>query len=177
MKAKILLLAGMMMCVGVAMPQTTLAQDDEDEGPGTRVITVTTWNVPFGERGPFFQFFGDRILPSSQLNPNVINTRLMGHQWGSNASQIVLVNEYADMAAVAADCGQPCSDYFEANPAPEEGDEGYEEYQEGLEAFQKYYSHHSDEIFTTWMIAAKVEGELMGPVGIPDDEDEGDGDD
>lgn len=168
MKCRLVLLAGMMMCVGLTMPQTTFAQDDE--GPGTRLVTVTTWDIPFGERGPFFQFFRSRILPNSQLNPNIINTRLMLHQWGSNAAQMILVNEYADMEALAAGCGQPCSDYFEANPAPQEGDEGYEEFQEGLEAFQKYYSHHRDEIYTAPMIAAKVEGEVMGPVGIPDDE-------
>lgn len=171
MRCRILLLAGMMMGVGFAMPQTTLAQDDE--GPGSRLMTVTTWDVPYGDRSAFFQFFRNRILPSSQLNPNVINTRLLLHQWGSNADQIILVNEYADIEALAAGCGQPCDDYFEGNPPPEEGEEGYEEYQAGQEAFNKYYSHHTDEIYNVPMIAAKVEGELMGPVGIPD-QDEGD---
>lgn len=170
MKSRIFMLAGMMMWVGVAMPQTTIAQ--EDEGPGTRVITVTTWDVPYGERGAFWQFFRNRILPNSQLNPNVINSRLMLHQWGSNADQMILINEYADMEAVAAGCGQPCADYFEDNPPPQEGEEGYETYQAGQAAFNKYYSHHTDEIYTAPMIAAKVEGELMGPVGVPEDDED-----
>ena len=172
MRFQLLLLAGMGMLVGFAMPQDAIAQEDED--PPTRIVTVTTWDVPFGERGVFFDWFSERFLPSAQLNPNVLNLRVMTHRWGSNASQVVMVSEYESMETMTAGCGQPCEDYFDAHPAPEEGEEGYEEYQEGLEAFQKYYSHHKDEIFTAFMPVAKVEGELMGPIGGPDDEDEGD---
>lgn len=172
MKAKILVLAGMMMCVGFTMPQGALAQDDE--GPGTRVMTMTTWDVPYGEdRGVFFDWFQKWFLPNAQLNPNVLNLRVAGHQWGSNGDQIVMVSEYESMETLAAGCGEPCTDWNEANAAPEEGEEGYEEYQKGLELFQKYYSHHKDEIFTSWMVTAKVEGEVMGTIGGADDEEEG----
>ena len=169
MKSKILLVAGLGMLVGFAVPQQAVAQD----GPGNRLVTVTTWDVPFGQRGAFNSFFRDRFLVNTQLNPNVLNLRVMFHQWGSNADQIVMVAEYADLEGLAAGCGQPCTDWNEANPAPEEGEEGYEEFDEGLQAFLKYYSHHSDEIYGSPMGMAKVEGEVMGRVGpAPADDEE-----
>lgn len=157
----------------LAVPATLEAQ--EDEGPGNRVTTVTTFRVPFNDRPTVFPFLLERFLPQTQLNPNVINFRVMLHNWGANASDIVIAAEYADFTDIEADCGQPCDDYYDANPAPEEGEEGYEEFQKAQELFNKYYAHHRDEIYTSPMGLAKVEGELMGTVGGPDEEDEGDG--
>jgi hypothetical protein len=171
MKSRFLLVVGMGMLVGWSVPQQAVAQDDD--GPGTRIVSVTTFNVPFTVRGQVIPHMVARVLPATQLNPHVITSRLLFHNWGSDASQIVMVAEYASMADVDADCGQPCTDYFEANPAPEEGDEGYEAFDEARRLFLKYYSNHRDEIYVAPMGMAKVEGEMMGPVGGPDD----DGDD
>lgn len=173
MKSRFLLALGMLAVAGFGMPHSAIAQDDE--GPGTRVMTVTTWDIPYGEdRGTFMQWFQKWFLPQAQLNPNVLNLRIAFHQWGSNGDQILMVSEYASMQTFAADCGEPCSDWDEANPTPEEGDDGYEEFQEGLRAFQKYYSHHGDEIFTSPMGMAKVEGEVLGTIGGSADEEDGD---
>lgn len=170
MKSRFLLALGMLVVAGFGMPHSAVAQDDE--GPGTRVMTVTTWDVPYGEdRGTFMQWFRNWFLPQAQMNPNVLNLRVAFHAWGSNGDQLVMVTEYASMETLAAGCGEPCSDWNEANPAPEEGDDGYDEFQAGLQLFQKYYSHHSDEIFTSPMAMAKVEGEVMGRIGPPADED------
>ncbi|MFQ5530828.1 MAG: hypothetical protein ACE5FP_10850, partial [Gemmatimonadota bacterium] len=106
----------------------------------------------------------------TQLNPHVLTSRVLFHAWGSNADQIIMVAEYASLADVDAECGQPCDDYFEANPAPEEGDEGYEAFVEGRDAFLKYYSHHSDEIYAAPMGLATTEGEVLGRVGPAEDE-------
>lgn len=151
------------------MPQQAVAQDDD--GPGTRIVTVTTFNVPFTVRDQVIPHMVARVLPVTQLNPAVITSRLLFHNWGSEASQVVMVAEYASWADVEADCGQPCDDYFDANPAPEEGDEGYEAFDKARNLFLKYYSHHKDEIYVAPMGLAKVEGEMMGPVGGPDDDD------
>lgn len=155
----------------VLLPSALVAQEDEQEEPGTRVTTVTSFEVPFQHRPQVMPFLMERVIPATQLNPNVINFRVLLHNWGGNASDVHLVAEYADIADIESDCGQPCDDYFEANPAPEEGDEGYEDFQEAQELFDKYYSHHRDEILVAPMMAAKVEGEMMGPVGGPEDED------
>ena len=156
----------------VAHPGVATAQEQQ-EGPGTRVVTVTTFDVPIHHRSTVLPFIVQQVAPSTQLNPHVINFRIMLHNWGGNAAQVVMVSEYADIADIEAECGQPCDDYYEANPAPEEGDEDYEDFQKAQELFQKYYSHHRDEIYSTPMGLAKVEGEMMVPVGGPEQEDEG----
>lgn len=148
-----------------ALPTDALAQ--EDEGPGSRVMTVTTFDVPIQHRATVLPFVVERIAPSSQLNPKVLNFRLMLHNWGGNAAEVVMISEYADIADIEAECGQPCDEYFEANPAPEEGEEGFEEFQKAQRLFQEYYSNHRDEIYSTPMGLAKVEGEMMAPVGGP----------
>lgn len=160
-----LLIAGSL----VALPASADAQ--EDEGPGQRIVTVTTFRVPFNHRPQVFPFMIERVFPATQLNPHVINFRVMLHNWGGHASDVVVVAEYDDISEIEADCGQPCDDYYEANPAPEEGEEGYEEFQEAQELFNKYYASHRDEIFVSPMGLAKVEGEMMGPVGGPGDDD------
>lgn len=148
-------------------------QQEEEEGPGTRVTTVTSFQVPFNDRPVVMPFLVERVIPATQLNPNVITFRVLLHNWGGDASDVTLVAEYADFADIEAECGQPCDDYFEAHPAPEEGEDGYEDFQEAQRLFSKYYSHHRDEIYVAPMSLAKVEGTMMGPVGGPEDEGEG----
>lgn len=169
MKTKILMMAGLAMLVGWSIPQHAVAQD----GPGSRIVTVTTFDVPYQHRSTFLPFFRDRFLVNTQLNENVLNSRVMFHAWGSNGDQILVYTEYADMEGLAAGCGQPCADWNEANPGPEEGDEGYEEWMEGIESFQRFYSRHSDEIYSAPMGMAKLEGEVLGRIGpASDDEDD-----
>ena len=137
-------------------------------------MVVTTFDVPYHHRATFMPFFRDQFLVNTQLNPNVLNSRVMFHNHGSNGDQILVYTEYADMAGLGAGCGQPCVDWREANPAPQEGDEGYEEWTESIESFQRFYSHHSDEIYVAPMGWSKLEGENLGRVGPApaDDEDE-----
>lgn len=134
--------------------------------PTTRIVTSTSFNVPFQDRAKFFAFANEYFIPAVQLHPKVLNFRLLNHNWGSDGSQIIMVAEYASFNDIEADCGKPCDDYFAAHEAPEEGDAGYAEYQENLAVFNKYYSTHSDEIYATNMNRAVVEGRratLVGP--------------
>lgn len=147
----------------LALPATGHAQ--EEEGPGTRVFTVTSFDVPFNDRPVVFPYMIEQVFPASQLNPKVINFRVALHNWGSDASQVLMISEYSDISEIESDCGKPCDDYFDAHPAPKEGEEGYEDYQKAQQLFNKYYAHHSDEIYVSPMDLAKVEGEMMGTVG------------
>lgn len=149
-----------------AVPGNAPAQ--EQEGPGSRVMTVTTFDVPIQHRSTVMPFIVQRVAPATQLNPRVLNFRIMMHNWGGNAAEVIMISEYADIADIEADCGQPCEEYFEANPDPVEGDEGYEEFQKARQLFQEYYSAHRDEIYSTPMMVAKVEGKMMGRVGGPE---------
>lgn len=173
MKSRTLALASLAVVVGWAMPRLVLAQDDA-EAPGPRIITVSSFELPYGDdRGKVLDWMEKWFAPGAALNPNVINRRLAFHAWGSRGDQVLVITEYPSMEALAAGCGQPCADYRDAHPVPEEGDEGYEEYDEGLQLFLKYYSSHSDEIYATPSSWMKIEGENVGPIG---GEDEGDGD-
>lgn len=159
--------------VGAALALPTGAVAQEEEGPGQRVMTVTSFDVPFNDRNVVLPFMMERIVPGTQLNPKVINFRVSFHNWGANADQVLMIAEYADFADIESDCGQPCDDYYDANPAPEEGEQGYEDFQKAQRLFNKYYAHHSDEIYVSPMGVAKVEGEMMGPVGGPEEEEGG----
>lgn len=138
----------------------------QDQPPPTRIVAATYFEVPFGqERADFVNFLTEYFLPGYQLNPNVKNFRMLTHNWGSNASSMLLVAEYESFADIEADCGQPCEDYFAQHEAPEEGEAGYDEYQRKLVTFNKYYANHSDEIYSTNMNRAVVEGQMQGQVG------------
>lgn len=164
------ILALLAVCAFTFAPTSAFAQDDE--GPENRVMTVTKLHVPFAARSTLVPWMQKYFFPAWQLNPNIINFRLMWHFWGKNAADMVLVAEYANWEAINADCGQPCDDWDEANPTPEEGEAGYEEYAKGLEMFQKYYGHHGDEIYTVIMDGSRVEGAIVGTVGPSDDDDD-----
>lgn len=172
MKKTLLIAALGCLMLGLAGTNVALAQDDE--GPGQRYVAVTTFDVPFTDRDVVMPFVRKYFHAGNQLNPNVINSRIMLHNWGANASQIVMVSEFGSWEAIEADCGAPCEEYYgEGGPghAPEEGEAGYEEYNEAAELFSKYYAKHSDEIYVVPMVMAKVEGENMGPIGLPDDDE------
>ena len=161
------------LVAALAVPAMVMAQEEEtEEEPGTRILTVTSFAVPYTDQGEIYEFMRKYFLPGGQLNPNVISYRVMRHYYGSNGSEIVIMAEYEDLAGIEAPCGQPCDDYFEENAPPEEGEEGYEEFQATVEKWQKYYSKHTDQIYTVPMEATKIEGEMHGPVGIPEEVEE-----
>lgn len=138
----------------------------QDAPPPTRYVASTSFGVPFGEeRGKFMAFLVEYFLPGYQLNPNVKNFRMLTHNWGSDGAQIILVAEFESWAAIEAPCGQPCDAYEAQHEAPEEGEAGYAEYAENLAVFNKYYSHHADEIYSTNMNRAVVEGRKPSQVG------------
>lgn len=161
----------LVLFVGLTYAPAALAQDDD--GPGTRVMTTTTFHVPYGpDRGVLMDWMEENFHPFALLNPNVVSYRVMFHNWGSQGDQIVIAAEYNDFADIQADCGQPCDDWAEAHPAPEEGDEGYEDFQKAVETFNKYYSKHRDEIYLVPLEEAKTNGQVHGTVGHEPDEDD-----
>lgn len=162
----------LVMVVGLMGTPAAFAQDDD--GPANRIMTVTTFKVPFGERSTLFPWMEQYFHPFGQLNPNVINYRWMVHNWGSNASAVVIAAEYADFEDIQADCGQPCDDWQEANQPPDEGTPEREEYDKAQALFNKYYAHHSDEIYVSLMEEAKTEGRVVGTVGRGEDDDDDD---
>ena len=161
----------LVLFVGLTLAPAAHAQDD---GPGTRYLTVTTFNVPYGtERGELLDWMADYFHPFALLNPNVISYRVMYHNYGSRGDQVVIAAEFNDFADINADCGQPCDDWQEAHPNPEEGDAGYESFQKASAMFNKVFSHHADEIYLVDLEESKSEGRIHGTVGHEPDDDDG----
>lgn len=165
MKKPLWIVLAVCLAAGLVVPGNAVAQE---EGPGSRIVTATSFHVPFYDRDVVFPFMEEYFLPGIQLNPNVLNSRVLVHNWGSDATMVVIVSEYEDFASIDADCGAPCEEYFEQHPAPEEGDPDYE----AFELFAKYYAKHADEIYFTNMENAVVEGRMMGTVGHQEPEDD-----
>lgn len=138
----------------------------QDAAPPTRIVAATSFEVPFGpDRADVMSFLEEYFLPGYQLNPKVKNFRMLTHNWGSNGATVILTAEYETFADVDADCGAPCEEYYDQHEAPEEGEAGYDVYQRKVQAFNRAYSSHRDEIYSTNMNRAVVEGRMNGRVG------------
>jgi len=151
----------------LAIFMTTGTAQAQQQDSQSRYVIVTSFDVPYGpDRAKVLSYLNEYFLPGTQHNPTVRNSRVLMHNWGGDAMQVVLVEEYDNWADIMAPCGKPCDDYNAQHKAPEEGEAGYAEYQEKTNLFFKAFSSHSDEIYTTNMNRAVVEGKrptLVGP--------------
>lgn len=153
----------------VLLSGTSLVAQETEPEPEFRYITFTSFDVPFGERSTVIPFIEERFLPGILLDPKVKNFRMMTHNWGAKADEIVMIIEYENFEDIQGECA-PCDAYYEENPEPEEGDEGYEEYQEALDAFNRAYEKHRDEIYVARVDRrAILEGQRQGDVGAPEE--------
>ena len=137
-------------------PTAAMAQDSE-EAPDIRVLEITTFRAPFGEeRQLMMQFINRVIAPQAQNNPNVLTYRVATHFYGRNSTDIKLIAEYPDWAAVEAPCGEPCRTWAAEN-IPEQGTPEREEFDKQAAAWTKFYmtGGHSDEIFSVNMARGK----------------------
>lgn len=122
--------------------------------PEVHVLTVSSFRVPLGEeRTQILQYMEKWMVPPAKMNPNVLSYRIGQHWYGSNSSDLVIVAEYPNWAAVTAPC-QPCQQWNQTN-MPKEGTPERKAFDESLTLFLKYYSSHADQIFTAPMSLAK----------------------
>lgn len=141
----------------------------ESESPA-RLVAVTTFEVPYTDRTQVWEFMRDYYLPAMQLNPKVLNLRVLTHLYGSGGAEVVVMREVAEWADITAPCGAPCEEYQKKHPMPEEGSPGWAEFADARDLFQKYYSNHRDEIYSVITPATKIEGRIVGTVGPPAEE-------
>ena len=146
------LLAG--AAVLLLTPLAAFAQEEEESEPVFHYLTVTTFDAPGGEEAEKMrEYFETIAAPVAKINPNVLSYRVAQHNWGSNSAQVVLIAEYADWAAIEADCAA-CEAWFEENQ-PEEGTPEREEWDAMTGAFFRAFRGHSDEIYAVNMDLAK----------------------
>jgi len=135
-----------------ASPPSLSAQEEE---PEFHYLTVTTFSVPIGGEGDQVMMWVDSVMvPLAKLNPNVLSMRVGRHQWGSDSGHVIMISEFADWNAIAADCGTPCEEWNEANQA-EEGTPRAEKWEKIQATFLKYYTGHDDEIYIVPMSRSK----------------------
>ncbi len=135
-------------------PLAAFAQEEEAPEAEIHYVTATVFNVPPGEEGQKVMGWIDEVMvPFDKVNPNILHSSVLEHNWGSNSAEIVLAAEYADWASIEADC-EPCDAWFEENQ-PEEGTPEREEWDAMAEAFFKAYNGHRDEIYTKNMNRAQ----------------------
>ena len=147
-----LLLAAAVMLV--MTPVASFAQEDEAPEPEIHYVTATIFDVPAGEEGQKVMGWIDAVMvPIAKVNPNVLHSSVLQHNWGANSAEIVIAAEYADWASIEADC-EECDAWFEANQPAEDTPER-EEWNEMAAAFFKAYSGHRDAIYTKNMNRAQ----------------------
>ncbi len=144
MKKLLVLGAGLALLLG---PQQVQAQEP---APEEAIISISKFHVPMGEdRAKVMRFIEEVMMPQEVANPHVQSFYVLNHLYGASAEEVLLVRVYNSWADVEAPCGEPCDAWAESMPQP--GTPEREELMELGQLFNKYYSAHSDEIYSSTM--------------------------
>lgn len=139
---------------GILLPTALLAQAAQQPPSETRFVTVSSFRVPIGpDRTTVLQYMEKWMVPPARMDQNVLSYRVGFHNWGSNASDMVIIAEYLTWPAINADCA-PCTKWLE-DSRPKEGTPERKTYDDQLAVFQKYYATHADQIYAADMRLAK----------------------
>ena len=133
---------------------TAEAQATPQTPADVRIVTISSFRVPLGtDRQAVLDYMGKWMVEPARLNPNVLSYRIIQHFYGSNASDMAIVAEYPNWAAITADCAA-CDAWFQANMPPE-GTPERKAVDEAQALFLKYYGTHTDQIYNANMALAK----------------------
>ena len=145
MKKTVLALAGLILTLA---PQVALAQDAQEAPSEEMIITISKFKVPLGEdRMKVMQFIQEVMVPQEEANPNVQGFYVLNHFYGADAEDVLLVRAYASLGAIDTPCGEPCEAWAES--MPKQGTPESDELMALSQVFMKYYSSHSDEIYSS----------------------------
>lgn len=135
------------------IPSHAFAQDAmAEEAPETRVITMTTFHVPFNAMEEFTEMVETYIMPQTMADPYTLSFRFATHAWGNAKMNAWMITEYADMAAIQAST-EWGADWVDENYP--EGTPAREEWDKATELFLKYFDGHQDNILGYSMDHAK----------------------
>lgn len=145
-----LTLAGLSILVLAAPVQAQEVQ----ETPETRVLTITAFHVPFGQKMVGFTEYADEyIVPPAAEDPHILMFRIATHYWGTTDATVWLITEYASLTDMELS-NEWQSEWYEQHYP-----EGTPE-QEAFDAafakeFAPYFAHHQDQILNVNMTRAK----------------------
>lgn len=133
------------------LPAPLQAQHEEAD---SRLITITTFHVPVGEKLQKVLDYLDRYsVPAAQENPHVLGYRYATHTWGDASVNVWIIHEYASMADIEA--GQAWGAHWFEERFPRGTFERAEADRAFEEDYAPYLSEHRDEILTVDMNRAK----------------------
>jgi len=128
----------------LALTSPAAAQDEE---PQTHIVSVTTFQVPYGEDlQKFWEVVDKYIVPSDKENPNILSERLASHNWGDSKKTVWFITEYKDLAGIQASDkfnGEWFDKHYpEGSAARDSADAAFNEH------FLRHFSDHSDNLLT-----------------------------
>jgi hypothetical protein len=128
------------------------AQQPQQE---VRYVTITKFQMPrdTADMRLLMMAIDSVMVPQARMNPNVLSYRVLTHNWGANSSDILIMAEYPNWAAIEAEC-QACDQWLQSK-MPAEGTPERAQWNAMGSAFQRAYAGHSDEIYAAQMRRAK----------------------
>ncbi len=114
------------------------------QAPNNHLFVATTMKsvIPEGgrvaERDSLLDLYHEQV---TKKNPHILSQRVMQHFYGNNNHDVVIVTEYKDWAAIDAASNMD-TELFEKYWKDEASRRQYNR------AFNKYFSGHSDEIYS-----------------------------
>lgn len=114
--------------------------------PETRILTVTTFKVPFGDFEKFFETVDKYAIPQVKADPNVLTYRIATHAWGETDKTVWIIAEYKSLSAID-ESNQWGNEWFDKNypegtAKRDSADKAFEQ------NFLPYFQNHSDNILT-----------------------------
>lgn len=137
----------------ICFPGLAAAQAAAPE-PELRYVTTTRFEVPAGpERQKVLMWIDSVMVPQARMNPNVLEYRVIIHNWGHNSNDVLIVAEYPSWTAIEAPC--PACDKWAQSQERKAGTPERAKWDELGSTFGKYFAGHVDEIYVADMSRAK----------------------
>ncbi len=137
----------LMLVAGAALPLVTpLVSAAQEEEAETRIVTVTTFKVPFTAMDTFYTVIDKYTMPSVKANPHILSYKIANHFWGTTDHTVWIITEYENLGAIDAsiEWGNKWFDdhYAEDSAERKAADKAIEE------KFLVYFQHHTDNILS-----------------------------
>ncbi len=132
------------------MPSQAFAQEEMEAE--TRVITMTTFHVPFNDMEKVTEYVETYIMPPTQADPNVLSFRFATHTWGNAKMNAWMITEYESLTAMETSNDWQ-NEWFETNYP--EGSPQRAEADAASEMFLVFFDGHQDNILGVTMTHAK----------------------
>ena len=118
----------------------------QDEDPGTRIVTITSFTVPPGQASEDFWAVVDKYLvPATKANPHILSQRLASHYYGAGHN-VWFITEYEDLSAIQKSDEWSNQNFDEQYPegsaARDSSDAAFEK------SFTPYFTPHEDQLLT-----------------------------